>query len=81
MNIHKNARTTPQSRALMIHRVMVQRWTVHAVATAMGISERTVYKWLARYRAGGLPGLKRSSWSAACSSASPAWCWRWMLHL
>ena len=53
MNIHKNARTTPQSRALMVRRVMHEHWPVGAVATAFGVSQRTVYKWLARHRAQG----------------------------
>ena len=57
MNIHKNARTTPQSRALLVHRVVQEHWPVSAVAIAFGVSQRTVYKWLARYRAEGLPGL------------------------
>jgi len=57
MNIHKNARTTPQSRALLVHRVLQEHWPVSAVAIAFGISERTVYKWLARFRAEGLAGL------------------------
>ena len=51
MNIHKNARTTPRSRAMLIHRVLVERWPVAEVALSFGVSERTVYKWLARYRA------------------------------
>jgi transposase InsO family protein len=58
MNIHKNARTTPQSRALIVHRVQVEQWPVEAVAMALGISTRTVYKWLARYRAQGMAGLQ-----------------------
>ena len=57
MNIHKNARTTPQSRALLVHRVLQEHWPVSAVAMAYGVSERTVYKWLARYRAEGVTGL------------------------
>jgi len=57
MNIHKNARTTPRSRALLVHRVLQEHWPVSAVALAFGVSERTVYKWLARYRAEGLAGL------------------------
>lgn len=57
MNIHKNARTTPQSRALLVHRVLQEHWPVSAVAIAFGISERTVYKWLARFRAEGPAGL------------------------
>jgi transposase InsO family protein len=58
MNIHKNARTTPQSRALLVHRVLQEHWPVSAVALAFGISERTVYKWLSRFRAEGLAGLE-----------------------
>lgn len=50
MNIHKNARTTPQSRAEIVRRVVVQRQPARHVATAFGISERTVRKWLARAR-------------------------------
>jgi transposase InsO family protein len=58
MNIHKNARTTPQSRALLVRRVLQEHWPVSAAAIAFGVSERTVYKWLARYRAEGLAGLR-----------------------
>ena len=58
MNIHKNARTTPRSRALLVHRVLQEGWTVSAAATSFGISRRTAYKWLARYRAEGIPGLR-----------------------
>lgn len=57
MNMHKNARTTPQSRAMLVHRVLKEHWPVSAVALAFGVSERTVYKWLARYRAEGAVGL------------------------
>jgi transposase len=75
MNIHKNARTTPQSRALLVHRVVREGWPVSAVAVAFGISERTVYKWLRRYRAEGLSGLgDRSSVARRCPHAlAPAW--------
>jgi transposase InsO family protein len=75
MNIHKNARTTPQSRALLVHRVLRERWPVSAVAIAFGVSERTVYKWLARYRAEGLPGLRdrRSTAHRRPHALAPAW--------
>jgi hypothetical protein len=42
MNLHKNACTTPQSRALLVHRVLREHWPVSAVASAFGVSERTV---------------------------------------
>ena len=75
MNIHKNARTTPQSRALIVHRVEVEHWPVGAVAMAFGISERTVYKWLARYRIHGLAGLedRRSVARRRPHALAPAW--------
>ncbi len=53
MNIHSLARTTPASRALIVHRICQFGWSVPRAAEAAGISERTVYKWLARYRQGG----------------------------
>jgi transposase InsO family protein len=75
MNIHKNARTTPRSRALMVHRVVHEHWPVSAVAIAFGVSERTVYKWLARYRAEGLAGLqdRRSIAHRHPHALTPAW--------
>ena len=75
MNIHKNARTTLQSRALLVHRVLQERWPVNAVAIAFGVSERTVYKWLARYRAEGAAGLhdRRSTAHRRPHALGPAW--------
>lgn len=75
MNIHQNARTTPQSRALLVHRVLQEHWPVSAVAMAFGVSERTVYKWLARYRSEGLPGLhdRRSTAHHRPHALRPAW--------
>jgi transposase InsO family protein len=75
MNIHKNARTTPQSRALLVKRVVEERWPVSAVALAFGVSERTVYKWLARYRVEGLPGLddRRSDAHRRPHALGPVW--------
>lgn len=56
MNMHKNARTTPHSRVLMMKRIE-EGWSVKMVARAAGVSVRTVYKWLARYRNEGPAGL------------------------
>ena len=47
MDVHKNARTTPHSRALIAQRVAGGR-TPAAVAHAFGVSDRTVRKWVAR---------------------------------
>lgn len=58
MNIHKNAKTNPHIRALIVTRVLEERHCPHRVAQELAISLRTVYKWLARYRAEGLAGLQ-----------------------
>jgi transposase InsO family protein len=73
MNVHKNARMTVHGRALLIERVTVEGWRVADAAAAAGISERTGYKWLARYRAGGEPELHdRSSAPGRCPHRLPA---------
>ena len=57
MNVHKHARMTVHGRALLMSRILDQRWCVADAAKAAGVSERTAYKWLARYRAGGAAAL------------------------
>jgi transposase InsO family protein len=57
MNIHKNARLTPHSRGELVRRVLVERQPPMSVAADMGVSIRTVHKWVARYRAEGEAGL------------------------
>jgi transposase InsO family protein len=61
MKLHGNARTCPNSRGLLIERVIEQRWSVKDAAVAAGISERTVYRWLARWRESGVEGLRDRS--------------------
>ncbi len=53
MNVHKNARMTVRGRALLVERINSDGWPVAQAALAAGVSERTAYKWLARYRSGG----------------------------
>jgi len=57
MNIHKNARLTPHSRAELVRRVLVEGQAPMAVATAMGVTTKTVGKWVARFAAEGAAGL------------------------
>ena len=57
MTVHRSVRTTPWSRAQLIARVQREGWTVKRAAHAYGISTRTAYKWLARYRDGGEAAL------------------------
>jgi len=58
---------------MLIHRVLVERWPVAEVALSFGVSERTVYKWLARFRVQGAAGLQdRSSAARRHPHALPA---------
>jgi transposase len=52
VKLHGNARLTPYQRVLMCKRIEHEHWTPHDAATAAGCSERTAYRWLARFRAG-----------------------------
>ncbi len=57
MDIHQNARSTPHSRALLVWRVLEEGQRVSEVAAGFGVSERTVRKWVDRFRAEGHEGL------------------------
>ncbi len=48
MNVHKNARSCPLSRALLVKRVSEQGWSVRAASEAVGISDRRGREWLRR---------------------------------
>ena len=60
MNTHANARLTPLGRLLLCERIRIEGWTVAEAAEAANISERTAYRWLARYDTGE-PMTDRSS--------------------
>ena len=53
MNVHKHARMTVHGRVLLVRRVREEGWRVADAARAAGVSTRTAFKWLARFRAGG----------------------------
>jgi transposase InsO family protein len=57
MKLHANARTCPNSRRLLVKRVLEEGWSLRAAAEAAGLSERSARKWLARFRAEGEQGL------------------------
>ncbi len=58
MRLHPNAKTTPQSRLEIVRRIQQRQCQVTETARAFGISTRTVYKWLRRYREEGKAGLQ-----------------------
>jgi len=72
MNVHSRARTCPASRVLLVERIREQCWEPAEAAEAAGISVRTAYKWLARYRREGAAGLQdRSSRPRHMPSQTP----------
>jgi transposase InsO family protein len=54
---HANARLTLRGRLLLCQRVREDGWTVRRAADAAGVSERTAYAYLRRFRDEGAAGL------------------------
>jgi transposase InsO family protein len=72
MKLHANARLSPNGRRLLVDRIERDGWRVTAAAEAAGISERTARKWLARWRAEGVEGLRdRSSAPKLVANKTP----------
>jgi transposase InsO family protein len=61
MKLHANAKTCPNSRALIASRVIEQGWSLRSAAEAAGVSEPTARKWVRRYRRGDRKLADRSS--------------------
>jgi transposase InsO family protein len=57
MEIHRNAKTCPNSRKLLVERIESNEWSLTAAAEAAGVSERTAWRWLKRWREEGEAGL------------------------
>lgn len=75
MNIHKLARTTPASRALIATRRAAGLGEA-VVAEQLGIDRKTVRKWTHRHRTEGLEGLHDRSSRPARSPAALDSAWR-----
>lgn len=61
MKLHGNAKLTPVQRRLLVGRVLEEHWTYADAADAAGVSERTAYRWVARWRGGDHELADRSS--------------------
>jgi transposase InsO family protein/transposase-like protein len=73
VTLHRNARTCPRSRRLLVDRVLVEGWSLAAAAEAAGVSERTAWKWVDRFRREGEAGLEdRCSAPVSVPSRTPA---------
>jgi transposase InsO family protein len=57
VTLHPNAQTTPHTRLLIVQRVLELGWAPTDAAASVGVSVRTVWRWIARYRTEGRSGL------------------------
>ena len=57
MKLHANARLSVKGRELLVDRVELEGWSLAAAAEAAGVSDRTAWKWVGRWRADGEAGL------------------------
>jgi transposase InsO family protein len=57
MKLHGSARTCPNSRRLLVQRILVEGWSLTEAARAAGVSDRTARKWVGRFREEGERGL------------------------
>jgi len=72
MDLHANAALSLNKRRLLCCRVVEERWTLTKAAAAAEVSVRCARKWVARYRAEGVPGLAdRSSAPARVANRTP----------
>lgn len=68
MKLHRNAKSTPTSRFLLVRRVLYEGWTYAEAADGAQVSIRTVAKWVRRFREAGVDGLEDGS-----SRPGPPW--------
>ena len=61
MHSHPNARLGFAGRLCLVQRVLLEHWSAPHAAAAFGVTDRTVRKWLARYRREGVVGLQDRS--------------------
>jgi transposase InsO family protein len=67
---HARAKLTPEGRAALVDRVLVQGWPVARAAEAMAVSRATAHKWVRRFEEEGPRGLlDRSSAPRRCPQA------------
>lgn len=61
MRLHRNARTTPKARALLVRRILEEGWSLAGAAKAVGLSRTSARRWVRRYLAAGEAGLEDRS--------------------
>ncbi len=57
MNVHRRAKSCPESRALLVRRVLSEAWSMDQASAAAGVSRQTARKWVKRFLGEGEAGL------------------------
>ena len=74
MDTHKNAPLTPKGREAMVRSVIEGGLTKAAAALQFNVSAKTVAKWVKRFRAEGVNGLRDRRPVSSPSQTQPATC-------
>lgn len=61
MKLHRQAKSTPTTRVIMVQRVLHEGWSDADAAEGFAVSVRTVAKEVRRFREGGLTALEDGS--------------------
>jgi transposase InsO family protein len=72
VKLHGNAKLTPVQRRLLVVGVLEEHWTFTEAADALGVSERTAYRWVRRWKSGDHELADRSSAPKHVPSRTPA---------
>jgi transposase InsO family protein len=57
MNLHRRAKTCPESRALLVRRLLIEAWSMDQASAAAGVSRQTARKWVKRFETEAEAGL------------------------
>ena len=58
VRLHRNARSTPKTRRLLVRRILEEGWSLAGAAKAGGLSRTSARRWLRRYEEEGEAGLE-----------------------
>lgn len=61
MKLHRNAKSTPSSRLLLVRRVLFEGWSYAEAAEGFAVSVRTVAKWVRHFKERGVAALEDAS--------------------
>lgn len=79
--VHRNARLAEAGRLILVQRVLSGRPVSH-VAKELGVSRQCAHRWVSRFRASGIAGLRdRSSQHRSHPATTPATIQSWLLEL